>query len=212
MVISILIIALVSYGLSLLDSSSLLSRYVFREEGAGQADYFSLYRRHRWQGVAYALAADLLRALITVLVGGMLLKKAGFPSVGKLLAMFFAMLGQAMPLLPRERQMISRQELVYPALTLLLVDWRLFLVCVALGVIVLALTGSRPLMVVTAAVALPIFMLIFGGWWLKVVLAVGCAVALIHCYRGEVTLPLPRARKSRRPGPEKPEDDGDDRE
>ncbi|MBR4691425.1 MAG: hypothetical protein IKP17_01570 [Oscillospiraceae bacterium] len=200
MAISILIIALVAYAMGLLDSCSLLSRFVFGEEAAG-ADYFTLYRRHKWQGVGYAVLADMLRALVTVLVGGMLLKRFGFPSVGKLLALLFALLGQAMPLLPPERHMASRQELVYPALTLLLVDWKLFPVCVALAVIILALTGSRPLMAAAAAVALPVFTLVFGGWWLKVVLALGCGAALIYCYWEELRgLSLRKGGKKRPAG------------
>ncbi len=187
MAVSIFFIAVLSYALGLLDTCGLILRYVFREEvrELRRADYAVLYRRHKWPGVGYALAADVLRAIITVLIGGMLLKGAGFPSIGKLLAMFFALLGQAMPLTDR---MVSRQELVFPAALLLFVDWRLFLISAALGVLVMALTGNRALMAAVAAVAMPVFTAVFGGWWLKIALAAACALVLLCCYRGELRL------------------------
>ena len=188
MVLSVFLIAVLSYALSLLDVCGLVSRLAFKDPAPGDArvDYFFLYRRHKWMGVGYALVADLLRALVTVLIGGMLMKGSGFPSVGKLLALLFSLIGQAMPLLPLERGLSSKRELIFPALTLLFVDWRLFLVCVALAVLVMALTGNRALMAAAAAVAMPLFTLIFGGWWLKVVLALFCAAALIYCYWDEL--------------------------
>ena len=219
MAISVFFIAVLSYALGLVDTCGLLCRYVFREEvpDRRRVDYFTMYRRHRWQGLGYALAADAIRAIITVLIGGMLLKGAGFPSVGKLVAMLFALVGQAMPLTDR---LASKQELVFPALLLLFVDWRLFLVCVALGLLVMALTGSRALMAAVAAVAMPVFSLIFGEWWLKVLLAVCCAIALIHCYWSELPFAaLAGGRKPARRAPrreptpeERTEPESEDRE
>ena len=127
MVLSVFLIAVASYALSLLDVCGYVSRFAFKDPVPADArvDYFFLYRRHKWMGVGYAMVADLLRALITVLIGGMLLKGAGFPSIGKLLALLFSLIGQAMPLLPLDRHLTSKRELIFPALTLLFVDWRL---------------------------------------------------------------------------------------
>ncbi len=188
MVLSVFLIAVLSYALSLVDVCGLVSRLAFKDPVPADAhiDYFFLYRRHKWMGVGYALVADLLRALVTVLIGGMLLKGAGFPSIGKLLALMFSLIGQAMPLLPFSRNLGSKRELIFPALTLLFVDWRLFLVCVALAVLVMALTGNRALMACAAAVAMPLFTIIFKGWWLKIILALFCAIALIYCYWDEL--------------------------
>lgn len=213
MAISVFLIAVLSYAVGLVDVAPLVCRYALEDEAGSRTDYPSVYRRHGLRGAAFLLGGDLLRAIITVLIGGMLLKGAGFPSVGKLLAMLFSLIALAMPLTDGLK---SRRELVYPALTLLFVDWRLFLVCVVAGVIVMALTGSRALMAAAGAVAMPLFSLIFGCWWLKVVLAVFCAMALIHCFSDEIRLPALRgfAKGSRRSGagnPEKPEDSGRNR-
>lgn len=207
MVLSLFFIALLSYGLGLLDVCGLVSRYAFQDDPGGvELDYYAMYRRHQWRGVAYTLAADVLRALVTVLIGGMLLKGAGFPSVGKLTALLFALVGQAVPV---TRFPDSKQELVFPALTLLFVDWRLFLVCVALGVLVMALTGRQPLMALAFALAMPVFSIIFGEWWLKVILALGCTAALIWCYREDLEKVLQRQPKKRRGSSREPEDDGE---
>ncbi len=211
MVISVFLIAVLSYALSLVDVCGLVSRVAFKDPPPAdrRVDYYFLYRKHKWMGVGYALVADLLRALITVLIGGMLLKGAGFPSVGKLLALMFALIGQAMPLLPEARRLVPKQELIFPALTLLFVDWRLFLVCVALAVLVMALTGNRAFMAAAAAVAMPLFTLIFGGWWLKIVLALFCAIALIYCYWDELSdvFTGKGGKKSPRKRPAKPEEE-----
>ena len=156
MAVSVFIIAVVSYGLSLVDVCGLVCRLLFKEEPAGRADYYTLYRRYRWKGVGYALAGDLLRALISVLIGGALMKAAGFPSVGKLLALMFALLGQALPLLPAKDRMVPRQGMIFPGLLLLLVDWRVFLIAAVVAVILLALTGNRALMALGAAVMIPV--------------------------------------------------------
>ncbi len=217
MVLSVFLIAVASYALSLLDVCGYVSRFAFKDPVPADArvDYFFLYRRHKWMGVGYAMVADLLRALITVLIGGMLLKGAGFPSIGKLLALLFSLIGQAMPLLPLDRHLTSKRELIFPALTLLFVDWRLFLVCVALAVLVMALTGNRALMAAAAAVAMPVFTLIFRGWWLKVFLAAACAAALIYCYWDEIAeLFMGKGQKSgsRRPPRGSEPKSGDDEE
>jgi hypothetical protein len=213
MVISVFLIAVLSYALSLVDVCGMVSRLAFKDPLPADAsvDYFYLYRKHRWMGVGYALVADLLRALITVLIGGMLLKNAGFPSVGKLLALMFSLIGQAMPLLPLRRQLASKRELIFPALTLLFVDWRIFLVCVALAVLVMALTGSRAMMAAAVAVAMPIFTLIFRGWWLKIVLAVFCALALIYCYWDELAEAFMGGGKKKPAAKRRPADGRDDR-
>ena len=186
MAISVFIIAVVSYGLSLVDVCGLVCRLFFKEEPTGRADYYTLYRRYRWKGVGYALAGDLLRALISVLVGGALLKAAGFPSVGKQLAFMFALLGQAMPLLPARERMVPRQGMIFPGLLLLLVDWKVFLIAAVVAVVLLALTGNRALMALGAAVMIPVGVIIFGGWWLKIILALVCCAAILYCYWSEI--------------------------
>ena len=212
MVISVFLIAVLSYAISLVDVCGLVSRLAFKDPvpADGRVDYFFLYRKHKWMGVGYALVADLLRALVTVLIGGLLMKGAGFPSVGKLLALLFSLIGQAMPLLPLERKLASKRELIFPALTLLFVDWRLFLVCVALAVLVMALTGNRALMAAAAAVAMPVFTLVFRGWWLKVVLALFCAIALIYCYWDEI-LELFTGQGKKKPAARRPAKDEEEK-
>ncbi len=217
MAVSVFIIAVVSYGLSLVDVCGLVCRLLFKEEPAGRADYYTLYRRYRWKGVGYALAGDLLRALISVLIGGALMKAAGFPSVGKLLALMFALLGQALPLLPAKDRMVPRQGMIFPGLLLLLVDWRVFLIAAVVAVILLALTGNRALMALGAAVMIPVGVIIFGGWWLKIIMAVVCCAAVLYCYWGEIPEAFrgrgkKKARTPRGAGPDEDADKGEDGE
>ena len=197
MALSVLIIALFTYCLGLPDVCALVSRYVLHDDirQYGASDYPHILRHFHWRGVGYALFADVLRALVVVFIGGRLMKGAGFPSVGKLIAMLFALFAQCVPpFFNRD----SRQDMVFPALLLLFTDWRLFLVCVVLAILAVAFTGSKGLMALVPAVAMPLFSIIFGNPFAKVVLALGCGAVFAHAYIDDIVDFFEQHRKPRR--------------
>lgn len=179
MVLSILLIAVLAYALGTLNCCSLIGRHVLKDD-SGAATYAAIQRKFGYQGAFYVLVADLVKALVAVLIGGMLLKAAGHPSVGKQTAMLFALLGQAMPF---PNLLRPREGLIFPALLLLWVDWRLFAICLVVAFGLMLLTGDRAVGALGGAVAFPVFLLILGGWWLKILLAVLSAAALVYIYR-----------------------------
>lgn len=215
MAISVLIIALVTYCLGLPDMCELVSRYILKDDirQYGPSDYPHVLQHFRWRGIGYTLFADMIRALVIVLIGGMLMKRFGFPGVGKATAMFFALYAQC---IPPARFSEPRQDLVFPALLLLFTDWKLLLICAVFAVIAVALTGSRALMVLAPAVAFPLFTLIFGNPFIRFLLALGCGFILVFVNRDEILdfFENRKARASRAPRREsdaEQDSDGEDR-
>ena len=209
MALSVLVIALLTFCLGLPDVCALVSRYAFQDDirQYGPSDYPHILQHFRWRGLGYTLIADVLRALVVVLIGGMLMKGAGFPSVGKLIAMFFALYGQCVPPI---RNMEPRQEMVFPALLLLFTDWKLFLICAVLALIAVALTGSRALMALAPAVAMPLFSIIFGSPAVKVLLALGCGAVFAHAYWDEIVDFFTERKQKPHRRREQEADDGED--
>lgn len=205
MAFRILLIALITYGLGMPDTVRLVSRYLFQTELQTQRmGYVKVFRSFRWRGLGYLLLADLLRALIAVLVGGLLLKQPGFPTVGKQLAMFFALLGQTMPITRRFR---SREDLVFPLLLLLFVDGRIFLIVLVAALALLMLTGKLAPAVLCGLALYPLFTLIFGGWWLKILLAIMSSAAIFHVFRDTLLSFVDELRHGGRRRPAAPQQD-----
>lgn len=185
MALSVILIAVIAFILSLPDICALVSIYGFQDDirKYGPTDYAHI--RHRYGGAAlgYALLGDAVRTLIAALLGGVLLKKAGYPEIGKLLMLFFTLFfmlaGQAFPAVRRLRPC---RDLIYPAMLLLFVDWRVFLICAALCGIAHLLTGLRGFTVLLAAILLPVFSLIFRNWWLFSFLMLLSGFSLLSAY------------------------------
>lgn len=183
MVILILLIILVSYVLGCVNLPPLVCSLLFpkdRKTAAGCVSYPQVMKAYGWAGVGAVLAADLIRALIVILVGKLLLKGAGFPGVGMRTALLFALLGQVLPV---TNGMRGRQGLIFPALLLLWTDWRLLLIAAAVFVIVYLLTKRISLCALAVALSYPVFSLLLGAWWLQVVLALLAAIVMVLPYR-----------------------------
>lgn len=179
MVISIILVSVLAYLLGTWNCTNMICQLAL-DDKSGCSNYRQVLKKHSWKGFGYVVLADFIKALVVVLLGGLLLKGSGFPSVGKLLAVFFGVLGQAMPIADG---MKPREGLIWPGLLLLWLDWRIFLICTVLALVLYVLTQNRMLCALLCAVAFPVFMAIFGGWWLKVLMAVFCSLALLYCHK-----------------------------
>lgn len=185
MVLSIIFIAVLSYALCLPDVCALVSAYGFQEDHQrpGAADYADLRKRFGMLGVCYALLIDLVRALIGVLVGSVLLKSAGYPEIGRHLVLFFTLFfmlaGRAFPVLSVPK---PTRSIAYPAFLLAFADWRVFLVCAALCLVLDLLTGLRGLTVLAATILFPLFSLVFRSGSLVSFLMLISGLCLLFAY------------------------------
>ena len=200
MVILILLIIIIAYALGCIPVPSLVCSLLFRKAGKPAVNtYPQVLKAYGWAGVGAVFAADLLRALVIVFLGGLLLKGLGFPGVGRRTALFFALLGMVMPVTAGMR---GRAGLVFPALLLLWTDWRLFLIALALFIIVYLLTKRISVCALAAAVSYPLFSVILRGWWLQVVLALLAAVVFVLPYRASLVKYFSGLKKGRKQGEE----------
>ena len=183
MVLGLLLSIVIAYAAAVVDVHGLVAKYGLHDDALTETDYPHLLKRYGRGKTLLFLLADLLLALIVTVIGAAVLHSAGFQSVGRLVVLFAVLLARVLPLNQLNK---SIKEPVFPALVLLCADWKLFLVCVLLALAAVALTGSRGCMMLTAAVALPLFMLIFGGWLLKIFLALLCAAELAWIYLPEI--------------------------
>ncbi len=182
MVIRLAIIAVFSYALGCVSSGALISKYAFGNDlqGQGNITYSRILGLYKAKGLAYVLIADAFKAVIVILIGGLLLKSAGFPATGKLAAVFFALLGQAMPLTNGFR---PRKSVVWGGWLLAMADWRIFLICAAAFLIISGISKYVSLGATAASLAFPVFAGVFYGGWLRVLLAAGCSLIIIFMYR-----------------------------
>ena len=199
MVIKILLIIIIAYALGCIPLPKLIcSRLPVKDDQAPEAaTYPQVMRRHGWLGIGLVLLGDLIRALVIILLGGLLLKT--FPGVGRRTALLFGILGQTLPLPDGMR---PRHGLVFPALLLLWTDWRLLLITLVVFVAVYFLTKRISVSTLAGAAAFLIFTPILGSWlWgAKLFLAILTAAALVLPYWGNLKRYFTDLKKNRRGG------------
>lgn len=185
MIIKILLIIIIAYALGCIPLPSLIcSRLPVKDDQAPAAyTYPQVLKRHGWLGVGLVLAGDLIRALVIILLGGLLLK--AYPGIGRRTALLFGIVGQTLPI---TNAMRARHGLVFPALLLLWTDWRLFLIALIVFLAVYIATKRISVSTLAAAVCFIIFSLVLGTWlWgVKLILAVLAAAALVLPYWGNL--------------------------
>ncbi|NMA38416.1 MAG: glycerol-3-phosphate acyltransferase [Papillibacter sp.] len=180
MTLKLVVIALLTYILGMISSGELVAKYLFNTDLRGlNSSYTRIHELFKTKGLLYVLLADFFKAVIVILIGGMLLKGDGFTNTGKLAAMFFALLGQAMPI---NNGLRSRKSVIWAGLLLLIVNWRILIICAVAFLIVVALTKYISLGALISAIAFPVFTGIFIGRWLNVLLAVCCSLVVVAMY------------------------------
>jgi glycerol-3-phosphate acyltransferase PlsY len=173
----------------------LISRNVFQNDVSHALSYSRMFELHNRRGVIYLVAAEFFKALLVVLIGGLCLRGPGFASVGKLTAVLIALLAQAYPFFNGFR---PYRNVVWPALLLLMYDWRVCLICVVVFAVVVIVTRVVSFGACAAAAAFPILSVIFGEWWLKIILSLLCAFVIFYIYRSGLKRLLAKRTPSRR--------------
>ena len=185
-VLILIAIALLSYFLGGLNGAIISSKFIFKKDvrdfGSGNAGLTNFYRTFGKMGVALVLAVDVLKSVAAVLLGGLLLGTQGYPLIGKMFAGFCLILGHMYPVYYQFR---GGKGVLCIGVTVLLVDWRVGIVCWAVFIIVLILTSYVSLSAITATICGPIGMLVFHGW-LEFVIFLLCAVLVIFKHRGNI--------------------------
>lgn len=180
LIFSLAVTAVVSYFLGAVNGAIIMSTLYYkkdiREYGSGNAGLTNAYRVFGKKSVALVLLIDIAKAAISVLLGWLLIGSFGYPLVGKLFAGFFVILGHVFPAYYRFK---GGKGVLCSGILVLMLDWRIGLLCWAIFIIILLSTKYVSLGAMLGALAFPISIGIFGGWWLEVFLSLLCAVILI---------------------------------
>ncbi len=138
----VLLTVVVSYFLGCVNGSILISKYIFRDDirthGSGNAGLTNFYRTFGTKSVAGVLLCDILKAMLAVLLGGFLFGHfLGLPMLGKFIATGCVLLGHMYPV---TFGFHGGKGILSGVSALLLIDWRIALIALAVFFLVAAVT------------------------------------------------------------------------
>ncbi|MCD8147882.1 MAG: glycerol-3-phosphate 1-O-acyltransferase PlsY [Clostridiales bacterium] len=152
------LVAAVSYLLGCCNSALILSKYILhddvRNHGSGNAGLTNFYRVFGKRKVVFVVLGDLLKAVVSVLLGGALLGTfLGWPVIGKLVGGIFCILGHSFPCMFGFR---GGKGVLCGAGVILCMDWRIALICLGAFAVLVAITRWVSLGSMVAAILFPI--------------------------------------------------------
>ncbi|MCQ2441566.1 MAG: glycerol-3-phosphate 1-O-acyltransferase PlsY [Oscillospiraceae bacterium] len=161
-----LAVAVISYFLGCINSALILSKYLLhddvRNHGSGNAGLTNFYRTFGKKMVLWVIVGDLLKAILSCNVGGLLLQGVLTPylpspaaalAMGKLLGGIFCMLGHSFPCMFGFK---GGKGVLCGAGVIMTMDWRITLICLGVFALLVACTRWVSLGSMVAAVLFPI--------------------------------------------------------
>ena len=178
-VLLLIVTALIAYTLGGLNGAIIASNVFFhddvRRHGSGNAGLTNFNRTYGVKGIVLVLAVDVLKTLISALIGGWLLSIVDARAVGQVFGGFCAILGHAAPLWYGFK---GGKGVLCAGTMILLVNPVAGLCCWAVFILVAICTRYISLSSCIACLMGPVFLRIFGGSGLEVLLVLFCALVV----------------------------------
>ena len=178
-VLLLIVTALIAYTLGGLNGAIIASNVFFhddvRRHGSGNAGLTNFNRTYGVKGIVLVLAVDVLKTLISALIGGWLLSTVDAKTVGQLFGGFCAILGHAAPVWYGFK---GGKGVLCAGTMILLVNPVAGLCCWAVFILVAICTRYISLSSCIACLMGPVFLRIFGGSGLEVLLVLFCALVV----------------------------------
>ena len=184
-VMIIFLSALISYFCGCINGAILISKHYLKEDvrtrGSGNAGLTNFYRNYGPHYAALVLALDALKVVAAILVTCSLLDWS--PEV-RLWGGLFCVLGHIFPVTYRFK---GGKGVLSGATMLLMLDWRVALICMGVFVLLVAATRFVSLGSIVCAGLAPFFLPIFywGHWWALTLLTLTAAL-LIWSHRSNI--------------------------
>lgn len=176
------IIAVCAYLLGSLSFAIIVSKVTLgkdiRNYGSGNAGLTNAYRTMGAGKTLFVLLGDIAKGAAAITIGAVL---AG--PVGKLVAGIFVILGHMFPVYFGFR---GGKGVLVGAMTLLLFDWRIFLIALGLFIVAVAVTRWVSLGSILGAISFPFTMYYFYRSPLYTVVAVVLSGAVIYLHRSNI--------------------------
>lgn len=160
--------------------STLHGREDIRAKGSGNAGLTNFFRNYGGWDTMLVFVIDLGKAILSCLVGGLLLKPYGLQLLGTMLGGVAAILGHDFPLLLGFR---GGKGITSSAFVVLMVDWRAFLVIAVVFFAVYFLTKYVSLASCLAAASLIVAIWLLHGeepWLASLGTFVGLLAIIMH--------------------------------
>lgn len=183
--VCMLIPAVAAYFLGCINGAILISKYYFKEDvrsrGSGNAGLTNFYRNYGPRYMALVIALDVLKMVAAVSVACLLM---GSTPEAKVWGGLFCVLGHMFPVTYRFK---GGKGILSSGTLLILLDWRVALVCWGIFLLLVVLTRYISLGSVVCSAAAPVSMLIwFPGRWFAFVVVLLIAVLVIWAHRGNI--------------------------
>lgn len=177
--------AVISYFCGCINGAILISKHYLKEDvrtrGSGNAGLTNFYRNYGPKYAALVLALDALKMVAAVVISCMMIGWGPFP---KLLGGFFCALGHIFPVTFHFK---GGKGVLSGATLLMMLDWRVGLICLAVFVVIVAATRYISLGSIVGSGLAPFVFLVFywGHWWSFVLLTLTAAL-LIWSHRSNI--------------------------
>lgn len=176
----LILVAIIAYLCGGLNGAIITSRFMYHKDvrayGSHNAGLTNFHRTFGVKGVAAVLAVDVLKSVVAVLLGGALMSIVDEKLIGQIFAGFCLILGHIMPV---TYQFKGGKGVLCAGTMILLVDWRVGLICWAAFIIVVIFTHYVSLASMIACLLAPIVMPMFGYTALQIVLVLLCALLVV---------------------------------
>lgn len=182
-ILAVLAVAAVSYFLGCCNSSIVISKYVLKDDvrkyGSGNAGLTNFYRVYGKKNVIWVILLDVLKAVVSCLIGGAVLGFfLGWPVLGKYIAGFFCMLGHVFPCMFEFKG--GKGVLSGGAIALML-DWRIALAVWGVFLVLVAFSKMVSLGSMGAAIVFPLMTwLVYRN---PVLLVLSVCISVLICWR-----------------------------
>ena len=176
----LILIAVIAYVFGSVNGAIIISRFVYHKDirkfGSGNAGLNNMLRVFGLTGGAMVLLIDVVKSILAVLIGGWLLSIVGAKETGQLFAGFCLIMGHVFPMYYHFK---GGKGALCGIVLMFVVDWRAGLCCLAVFLIVVALTRYMSLGSMTGAILSPVFMIAFSHEGLNCLMALLCGLLII---------------------------------
>lgn len=185
MLIKALLAAVIAYFCGCINGAILISKHYLKEDvrtrGSGNAGLTNFYRNYGPQYAALVLVLDALKMVAAVVISCMIL---GWGAVPKLIGGLLCILGHIFPVTFRFK---GGKGILSGVTLLLLLDWRVGLICLAVFVALVAATRYISLGSIVGSGLAPVVFLVFnwGAWWALALLTLTAGL-LIWSHRSNI--------------------------
>ena len=156
----LLLSAFIGYLMGSINTAVIVSGKMYNEDvrsyGSGNAGFSNMMRNYGKKASLITLAGDFLKTVVAVMIGWVLYGYAGAVTGG-----FFTFIGHIFPMFFKFR---GGKGVVCLASVIFMLDWRLFLIAVAIFVVAVLVTKYISFGSVLSGMTLPLFMSrVYGG-------------------------------------------------